>query len=175
VIYLAEENENGVKPVEREPDKKFKLTYKGKTYDIQVFENGSEVPTKLNLDIAIGEDKYPVEVELEKAIEEVKPPAAKAEATPVAKPESKPDAGPAIKPVRTQISSAKSLSAPMPGKILNVYVEEGDNVNAGETVMILEAMKMENELRAPAKGTVTKVLVKEGENVATGDVLVEFG
>ena len=63
----------------------------------------------------------------------------------------------------------------MPGKILNIYVEEGDNVNAGETIMILEAMKMENEIRAPGKGKVTKIHIKEGDSVATGDVLVEFG
>jgi biotin carboxyl carrier protein len=168
----VQEEENGVKPVEREPDKKFTLTYDGKPYEVQVFENGSQEPLKLSLEIAIGKKTYPIEVDLPEAlpVEEIRPPAKPEAPAPVGKPEP-----PSITPVKTPISSAKQLTAPMPGKILTIYVDEGDNVNAGETVMILEAMKMENEIRAPGKGKVSKIHVKEGDSVATSDLLIEFG
>lgn len=171
---MAEENIE--KKVGREPDKKFKITHKGKTYDIAVFENETHDPMKLNLDVNIGKKSHNVDVELEAPIESEKAPSKgepSAPSAPAAVPSAKP-ASPAIAPVQTSISGGKTLTAPMPGKILNVYVSEGDNVNSGETVIILEAMKMENELRAPGKARVAKLNVKEGDNVSTGDVLVEF-
>src|SRR6056297_3630883 len=57
------------------------------------------------------------------------------------------------------------LNAPMPGKILEVLVSEGDDVELGEPVAILEAMKMENELKAPIKGTITSISVSEGDSL----------
>jgi glutaconyl-CoA decarboxylase len=60
----------------------------------------------------------------------------------------------------------------MPGKIVDVFVEPGDKVDAGDVVLILEAMKMENELRAPKKATVKSVLVKKADPVAGGQLLV---
>jgi biotin carboxyl carrier protein len=60
----------------------------------------------------------------------------------------------------------------MPGKIVDVLIEVGDTVEVGEGVLILEAMKMENELRAHKKGTVTSVLVKRGDSVERGQLLV---
>ena len=68
----------------------------------------------------------------------------------------------------------EGIRAPMPGRVVEVFVEAGDEVEAGDVVMILEAMKMENELRASAKGKVGKIHVKEGDSVATGDMLIEF-
>jgi len=171
---MAEENTE--QKVDREPDKKFKITHKGKTYDIVVFENDTHDPMKLNLDVNIGKKSHNVDVELEAPIETEKAPGKgepAAHTTPTVAPSVKPSS-PAIAPVQTSISGGKTLTAPMPGKILNVFVAEGDNVNSGETVIILEAMKMENELRAPGKAKVVKLNVKEGDNVATGDVLVEF-
>ena len=63
----------------------------------------------------------------------------------------------------------------MPGKVLRVLVSEGDTVQRGTVVVILEAMKMENELRASGDGVVKRIAVKEGQNVAKGDLLVEVG
>jgi len=60
----------------------------------------------------------------------------------------------------------------MPGKILKVMVQPGASVSAGQAIVILEAMKMENEIFAPSAGTVTEVRCKEGDSVNTGDVLV---
>jgi glutaconyl-CoA decarboxylase len=60
----------------------------------------------------------------------------------------------------------------MPGKILKVMVQQGASVSAGQAIVVLEAMKMENEIFAPSAGTVTEVRCKEGDSVNTGDVLV---
>ena len=64
--------------------------------------------------------------------------------------------------------------APVPGKIVNVLVKPGDQVEEGTPVVILEAMKMENELHAPKKGTVTAGLVKKGAQAEKGQLLVVF-
>jgi biotin carboxyl carrier protein len=68
----------------------------------------------------------------------------------------------------------KPVRAPMPGLIVRVEVAPGDAVRQGQGVVIMEAMKMENELRAEATGTVGRVLVQPGEAVQKGAVLVEF-
>ena len=66
----------------------------------------------------------------------------------------------------------ESLTAEMQGTILEIGVEEGDEVEAGDVVLVLEAMKMENDIEAPVGGTVTSVAVDVGESVDMGDVLV---
>ena len=65
-----------------------------------------------------------------------------------------------------------TLKAPMPGSVLEVKVSEGDSVKDGDVLLVLEAMKMENELTASQPGTVSQVLVKKGESVNSGDPLV---
>jgi len=67
-----------------------------------------------------------------------------------------------------------ALRAPMPGLVVRVQVEAGQPVSAGSGVVVLEAMKMENELRAAAPGVVRMVRVRPGEAVEKGQVLVEF-
>jgi pyruvate carboxylase subunit B len=66
-----------------------------------------------------------------------------------------------------------SVKAPMPGMVLRVEVAEGDTVTAGEGLVVLEAMKMENEIKAPVAGTVTAVHVNGGQAVDKGMVMVE--
>ncbi len=66
------------------------------------------------------------------------------------------------------------LKAPMPGMVMTVAVVEGQHVEAGAALVVLEAMKMENELRAPAAAVVKEVRVKPGQAVEKGQVLVEF-
>jgi biotin carboxyl carrier protein len=68
----------------------------------------------------------------------------------------------------------ESVRAPMPGKIIDVLVREGSNVLRGESVVILEAMKMQNEILSPVNGKVIKIMVKAGSNVMKDDVLVEI-
>lgn len=66
------------------------------------------------------------------------------------------------------------LNAPMPGKILEVLVSEGDEVELGQPVAILEAMKMENELKAPVQGTVTTIAVAKGDSLEKNALILEI-
>jgi biotin carboxyl carrier protein len=66
---------------------------------------------------------------------------------------------------------AKKLLAPMPGKVVRVLVSQGAEVEAGTGVLVVEAMKMQNEVKSPKKGTVQKILAAEGAAVNAGDVL----
>ena len=59
----------------------------------------------------------------------------------------------------------------MPGKVVRLLAEEGSEVEAGQGVLVVEAMKMQNEIRSPKKGVVRKVVVRAGANVNAGDVL----
>jgi biotin carboxyl carrier protein len=65
----------------------------------------------------------------------------------------------------------KKLSAPMPGKVVRILLRQGDEVEAGSGVLVVEAMKMQNEVKSPKKGTIQKILVGEGTAVNAGDVL----
>ncbi len=69
-------------------------------------------------------------------------------------------------------SETQTLAAPLPGKITHVAVKPGDRVGAGDALIVIEAMKMENELKASRPGTVTEVRVVAGQTVNAGDVLV---
>ena len=71
-------------------------------------------------------------------------------------------------------AGGESVTSPMPGNILSVNVNVGDTVAEGQVLMILEAMKMENEIVAPEAGVVANVAVAQGASVNTGDVLVVF-
>ena len=78
-------------------------------------------------------------------------------------------------PAAATAAGANKVSAPMPGKILDVKVAAGDDVKRGQVVAILEAMKMENEIVAPVDGKVATVNVNKGASVETGDVLITIG
>ena len=71
--------------------------------------------------------------------------------------------------------AGEAVNAPMPGNILKVNVAAGQAVKAGTVLVVLEAMKMENEIMAPKDGTVTQVLVSKGSTVDTGAPLVVIG
>ena len=66
------------------------------------------------------------------------------------------------------------LIAPMPGAIIDVAVKEGDEVKTGDTLLILEAMKMENIIKSPTDGTIQKLHVEKGNNVEKNQVLISF-
>jgi biotin carboxyl carrier protein len=66
----------------------------------------------------------------------------------------------------------KTIVAPMPGKVVRLLVNQGDAVESGAGVAVVEAMKMQNEIKSPKKGTIQKILVSEGSAVNAGDVLV---
>ena len=73
-----------------------------------------------------------------------------------------------------KIKKLKELSAPMPGRVLKIFVKEGDEIQIGDNVLSLEAMKMENILKAEGIGTVSKICIAEGDVVDKGAVLIEF-
>ncbi len=75
-------------------------------------------------------------------------------------------------PPQTVKDTGQGVRAPMPGKIVNILVKAGDGLEAGDPVVILEAMKMENELCAPTKGTVRSLAVQKGDSVDSGQLLV---
>ncbi len=72
------------------------------------------------------------------------------------------------------VNNTGVVAAPMPGTVLRIEKREGAEVKAGELIMILEAMKMENEITAPVDGTITKMNCEVGETVAGGEVLFEL-
>ena len=102
----------------------------------------------------------------------VQRPAAPAPAPVAAAPAPAPESAAAPAPKAAAPAGATTVEAPMPGKILNIKVSEGQAVKFGEVVVIMEAMKMETEIVAPADGTVSKILVKAGDSVDTGAALV---
>ena len=81
-------------------------------------------------------------------------------------PASQPAPAPAAAP-----AGGQTVTSPMPGTILDVKVTAGQAVKSGDVLMVLEAMKMENEIMAPADGTVAAVNVTKGASVQSGDVL----
>ncbi|PIS27730.1 MAG: acetyl-CoA carboxylase biotin carboxyl carrier protein subunit [Candidatus Marinimicrobia bacterium CG08_land_8_20_14_0_20_45_22] len=73
------------------------------------------------------------------------------------------------------IVDATSVLAPLPGLIQKIHVKEGDNIRAGQCVIIMEAMKMENEIQSSKDGIVKEIFVKAGDSVNEGDVLIILG
>ena len=130
---------------------KYKVTLNGRTYEIEV-EHGK----------AMLLDEY-------EAIAPAPVAAAPVAAAPVA-------AAPAAAPAAPAVTGAgEAVTAPMPGNILKVNVNVGDTVKEGQCLVVLEAMKMENEIMAPKNGTVTQVVVSKGSTVDTGAPLVVIG
>jgi biotin carboxyl carrier protein len=95
--------------------------------------------------------------------------AATREAAPVMAPPPPPQAAAAA-----QEGGSSAIPAPLPGLVLEVMVKEGDTVKAGQPLLVMEAMKMENQIQSPFDGTVKKVFVQKGANISEGDKLVEI-
>ena len=123
--------------------RKFNITVNGVAYEVEVEE------------VAAGEASAPVAAA---------PKAAPKAAAPAAKPAAAPKAAP--------VANGTKVNAPMPGTILDVKVAQGQAVKKGDVLLILEAMKMENEILAPQDGTVSQVAVSKGASVNSGDPLV---
>ena len=101
--------------------------------------------------------------------------AAKAEVTPKPAPAAPaPVAAAAPAPAPAPVAGAKTVTAPLPGTVTKVTVKVGDSVNAGDTVLLMEAMKMENNITAEFGGTVKAILVEAGAQVQSGQALVEL-
>lgn len=93
-------------------------------------------------------------------------------AAPIAAPKAAPAAAPA--PKAAPAAGANSVTAPLPGTITQILVSVGQQVKAGDTVVMMEAMKMENSITAEFDGTVKAILVQQGAQVQSGEALVEM-
>ncbi len=124
--------------------------------------------------VTINGKNYEVEVEKgqAKVLGITQAPVTQSPAPSPAKPEPAPAAAAAEKPVPT--GGGEIIKAPMPGTVLNIKVNPGASVKRGDILMILEAMKMENEITSPRDGKVANILAANGQSVATGDPLLEL-
>ena len=128
---------------------KYKVTLNGRTYEVEV-EQGKAMLT----------DEYEAYAPAPAA------PAAPAAAAPAAPAAPAPAAAPAV------TAAGEPVNSPMPGSILRVEVTQGAAVKEGQLLVVLEAMKMENEILAPKDGTVAQVVVQKGSHVETGSPLI---
>lgn len=113
-------------------------------------------------------------------IETVAVAAAPAAPKPVAAPQPKPAAAPAPQPAPAPAPAAapvggNKVNSPLPGSVISVAVTEGQAVKKGDTLLVLESMKMENPIMADCDGTVTKIAVAPGQSVMQDDLLVVIG
>ena len=142
--------------------KNYKLKINGNDYNVDINEvEGQEINLNVN-----GE-AYVVTVD-----QEMKP-VRKPVAAP--RPVATSQAAPAATPKANAPAAGSKVSTPLPGTILDVFVNVGDTVKSGQTVVLLEAMKMENNIEADCEGTVKEVKVRKGDSVLEGDVLVVIG
>lgn len=128
--------------------------------------------------IKVDGKSYRVEVEEERVspaapatTPKPKPGAPKSPLPPQPPVQSIPKPAPPPRPT-VQSGSQAMVNSPLPGTILAIKVSEGDAVSRGQTLVVLEAMKMENEIPAPADGKVSSIKVKKGDSVSTGDLLL---
>mgnify|MGYP003396958218 CR=1 FL=1 len=127
--------------------KKYNITVNGNTYDVEVEELGSE---------GVAVSKPQVVPSNAPRAQALKPQTSKPQAV-------------------TAGGGSGSINAPMPGTINDVRVKVGDSVKKGQVLLILEAMKMENELMASCDGTISAMNVSKGASVSVGDVLLTIG
>ena len=139
--------------------KEYKYTIDGNKYEVAINEVG-ETTAKVTVNGAEYTVKWEKPIE-EKPVVKVQPVAAKP-AAPAA-----PAAAPAAAPV-----SGNAIKTPLPGVIIDVKVNVGDTVKKGDTVVVLEAMKMENNINADRDGKVVAVHVAKGDTVADGAALI---
>jgi len=136
--------------------RKFQIKVDGKVYEVEVEEVGGN-------ESSAGTISAP------------QPVAAKVKEEPVSQKAAKPSSGPAPTKAPAAAVAGEEVVAPMPGKVLQLKVSEGDSVKDGDTLLILEAMKMENEIIANASGNIKKINVAANDMVDTGDVLLVIG
>jgi len=149
---------------------KYQYKVKGVDYEVEIAEVEGNI-AKVNV------NGIPFEVELQKPINAAKHPTM---GTP--KVQTLQSTAPAAKPIIAQPSenpavpvAGISVKAPLPGTITDIRVQVGQQVNAGDIVLVLEAMKMQNNIEAEATGKVTSILVKQGDSVMEGSVLLTIG
>ncbi|WP_418874859.1 biotin/lipoyl-containing protein [Xylanibacter rarus] len=139
--------------------KEYKYTIKGNKYEVAINSINDNIAN-----VVVNGEEY--EVQMEKEPEPVKK---KVVVRPVAQPEAETASAPTS---TNKVDLNNAVKSPLPGVITEIKVKVGDEVKAGDTVVVLEAMKMANNLDAEKSGKVTAVLVKEGESVMEDTPLV---
>lgn len=153
--------------------KQYKYKVNGAAYDVTINGiNGNKANVEVN--------GIPFEVEMQGSslVEENLPEApAAADATPATTPApaAATSETPSTTPAAAGPGAGKGIKAPLPGVVTAVKVKVGQTVKKGETVLVLEAMKMENNITAEADGTVTGICVAAGDSVMEGTVLLTIG
>ena len=141
--------------------KKFNFKINGNEYQTTVEQSGDL------LQVTVNGKSFTAELEKEA----VAPAKAAAPAAP--KPAAA-AAAPAAAPAAAASAGGKAVESPLPGVVVSIAVSAGQAVKAGDTLLTLEAMKMENAIQAEADGTVAKILVSVGQSVQSGDALLEI-
>ena len=147
---------------------KYQYTVQGVDYDVEIEDvEGNVAKVTVN--------GIPFEVETKQPIKAAPKAKVKVEAPkPVAAAPAQPAPQPAAQPAAAAGAGTK-VTAPLPGTITEVCVTVGQQVKEGQTVVILEAMKMQNNIEAETPGTITSIMVKQGDTVMEGSVLVTIG
>lgn len=140
---------------------KFKFNINGKSYEAVVEETERNTAR-----VELNGKSYTVQVEKEEAI--VSPKIA------AVKPSSSSAADFVDAPAQPITGNAGSIKSPLPGSVAKIKVQEGQAVKAGDVLMTIEAMKMENEIMAPATGKIKKIYVSEGKAVQQGEALIDM-
>lgn len=140
------------------------LEINGKEYKVKINSFGSEKAT-----LTVNGEEYKVGLK-DLGIREI--PEVESRSKPKKKSKSKDQKQKTKKPDSTPTS--KKINAPLPGLIIEIQVKIGDEVKAGQDILVMEAMKMENEIQSTHSGTVKAIKVEEGDNVYEGDVLIEL-
>ena len=146
---------------------KYQYTVNGKDYEVEISENNGSVAQVLV-------NGKPFEVEIHRQAEGHRPVPVARPAAPVAQ-QAAPAAPAAPKAEAPVAGKGAKVTAPLPGTITEICVKVGDSVNEGDTVVILEAMKMQNNIEAECAGNVTSVLVTKGDSVMEGTALITIG
>ena len=147
---------------------KYQYKVQGVDYEVEIEEVEGNI-AKVNV------NGIPFEIEMQRPINAAKHPTIVKPkvAAPV---QPAPSAAPAPKPQTAAApASGNALKAPLPGTITSVNVKVGDTVNVGDVVIILEAMKMQNNIEAETAGTITAINVTPGDSVMEGSVLLTIG
>lgn len=145
---------------------KYQYKVKGVDYDVEIQDIKGNIAN-------VTVNGIPFEVEVKKQAKAAKPKFHIDSAAQVAKPEPKP-AAPVKEPQPEPAvaEGANAVTAPLPGTINEIKVKVGDQVKVGDTVVVLEAMKMQNNIEAETAGTIASVNVTKGDAVNEGDTLV---
>ena len=150
---------------------KYQYKVQGVDYEVEIEEVEGNI-AKVNV------NGIPFEVELQHPINAAKHPTlAKPKVEPVAPVAAAPAAAkPAATTPQPQASaSGTPVRAPLPGTVTDILVAVGQKVNIGDTVLVLEAMKMQNNIEAEYAGTITSIMVNKGDTVMEGSVLLTIG